>query len=260
MIEMNGKQRLRWLLGLSLIGWLWLGGLAWAAPAQNTLLAYVGAGLKDPAGELATLYESKTGVRVELILNSSGALLSQLELSKKGDIYLPGGMPFVMMAKQKGYIGEMVGPLAYHFPVIIVPKGNPAHIAKVEDLARPGVQLILPDKDSTALGKSALKIFANLNLSAPILKNVKAYVETGPKVPLTIALGQGDAGIAEYSDASKNRALELVAIDPAVNVVDEIPCAVLTCSAQREAALTFLQFVKENGAAVFAKHGFKTKL
>jgi molybdate transport system substrate-binding protein len=257
----KGEKRQRRVLLFGLLGALLLAATFQGATAQTSLLAYVGAGLKGPATELAQAYEKQSGVRVEMILNSSGALLGQLELSRKGDIYMPGGMPFVALAKKAGFIAEMVGPLAYHYPVIIVPKGNPAHISKVQDLARPGVRLILPDKESTALGKSALKIFANINLSAAIEKNVKAYVETGPKVPMTIMLGQGDAGIGEFSDASKHSAsLEMVDIDPEVNVVDEIPCALLTCSAQPAAAREFLRFMKANGAAVFAKHGFKTQL
>jgi molybdate transport system substrate-binding protein len=44
-------------------------------------------------------------------------------------------MPFVETARQKGHIEEVAGPVAYHTPVIVTPKGNPQNIKTVQDLA-----------------------------------------------------------------------------------------------------------------------------
>jgi molybdate transport system substrate-binding protein len=228
-------------------------------PKQN-LFAYVGAGLKEPVSEIVQLYEQKTGVKVEISFNNSGVLFNQLETSKKGDIYMPGGMPYLEKAKQNGYIDEMVGPIAIHTPVIITPKGNPAQINKVQDLAKPGVKIIMPDKEATALGKSAYKTFNKLGITKDVDKNVLTTVETAPKVATTLLMGQGNAGITEYSNYTKDKEkLDLVEIDPAVNEVEEIPCASLTFSNQKEQAKDFLKFMKEEGPAIFAKHGFKVK-
>ena len=73
-------------------------------------------------------------------------------------------------------------------------------------------------------------------------------------------MGQGNAGITEYSDYTKNKdKLDLIEIDPAVNVVEEIPCTLLSFSNQKKQAKDFLKFMIEEGPAVFAKHGFKVK-
>ncbi|MZP29811.1 solute-binding protein [Heliobacterium undosum] len=228
------------------------------APSGQPLFAYVGAGLKEPVTGLAALYEAQTGIKVELTFNNSGALLSQAETAKKGDIYMPGGKPFVETAQKKGIIEKVVGPVAYHVPAIITPKGNPAGIKDVRDLARPGLKLVLPDKEATAIGKNAFKTFAQLGISAAVEKNILASVETMPKVPAMIAMGQGDAGIAEYSSIAHDQdRLEVIEIDPAVNVIDEIPCASLTFSNQKERAQDFLEFVQKEGPGVFKKFGFK---
>jgi molybdate transport system substrate-binding protein len=231
-----------------------------APEGKGSLFAYVGAGLKEPATELAQQYEQKTGVKVEMNFNNSGSLLSQLETMKKGDIYMPGGMPYVEQAKQKGYVDKVVGPVAYHVPVIAVPKGNPKKIEKIQDLAKPGVKLILPEKEATALGKSAFVMFDKLGISKDVEKNVLSYVETAPKIPAVLMMGQGDAGIAEYSNISRNlEKLDLIEIDPAINMVEEIPCATLKSSTQKEEAEKFLEFVRTEGPAAFAKYGFKVK-
>ncbi len=227
---------------------------------QKTLFAYVGANLKNPVSDLAETYEQETGVKVEVTFNNSGALLNQLETMKKGDIYMPGGMPFVEAAKQKGHLEKVVGPIAYHTPVIITPKGNPQKITTIEDLAKEGVKLVIPDINATAIGKTAMKTFKKLGIAEAVEKNILANVETPAKVLVAITMGQGNVGIVEYSNTYKDREkIEVIEIDPNVNVIDEIPIAVLKYSADKEAAAAFIEYVREEGPAVFEKYGFKTK-
>ncbi|HHU85441.1 MAG: substrate-binding domain-containing protein [Pelotomaculaceae bacterium] len=227
---------------------------------QKTLFAYVGAGLKEPVTELAAIYEQETGVKVELTFNNTGALLGQLDTVKKGDIYMPGGMSYLDKAKKKGHIDEIVGPVAVHAPVIITPRGNPAGISSLMDLARPGVKVILPEKEATAMGQAAFKMFNRLGIAEQVEKNVLAYVETAPKVSTSIMMGQGDAGIAEYNNAVNCKdKVDMIEIDESINIVDEVPCASLIYSGNKEETKKFLEFMKNEGPAVFAKHGFKTK-
>jgi molybdate transport system substrate-binding protein len=228
--------------------------------AAVTLYAYVGANLKDPVTELAQKFEQKTGVKVEMNFNNSGALLNQLETTKKGDIYLPGNMSFVDKAKQAGHIENMAGPVAYVTPVIVTPKGNPAKITKVEDLAKDGVKLVIPDKEATAIGKTAFKIFKNAGIDAKVEKNILASMETPAKVVTAITMGQGNAGIVEISNTVKSKdKIEVVEIDPEINMVEEIPVATLKYSANKDQADAFMKFATEEGPAVFAKYGFRTK-
>ncbi|WHH58732.1 molybdate ABC transporter substrate-binding protein [Petroclostridium sp. X23] len=226
----------------------------------KTLFAYVGANLKNPVSDLAASYEEKTGVKVELTFNNSGMLMNQLETMKKGDIYMPGGMPFVEQAKQKGHIDQVVGPIAYHTPVIITPKDNPAQVSSLDDLSKEGVKLVIPDKDATAIGKTAYKIFNKTGKTAEIEKNIIANLETPPKVLAAITMGQGNAGIVEYSNTFKDKEkIEVIEIDPKVNEVEQIPIASLVYSADKELAADFMKYVQENGPVAFEKYGFKTK-
>jgi molybdate transport system substrate-binding protein len=227
---------------------------------QSSLYAYVGANLKDPVTELAQMFEQRTGVKVEMTFNNSGALLNQLETTKKGDIYLPGNNSFVEKAKQAGHIENSAGPVAYITPVIITPKGNPAKITKVEDLANDGIKLVIPDKEATALGKTAFKIFAKVGIAAKAEQNILASMETPAKVLTAITMGQGNAGIVELSNTLKDRdKIEVVEIDPKVNEIEAIPVATLKYSTNKEQADAFMKFAAEEGPAVFAKYGFKAK-
>ena len=230
------------------------------AETKPPLLAYVGANLKEPMTELARSYEEKTGIRVELTFNNSGALLNQIQTVSQGDIYMPGGMPFVKKAKDLKLLDKMEGPVAIHTPVIVVPKGNPADIHGLQDLTKDGVQLLIPDKEATAIGKTIYKIFDAAGITAGVEKNISANMETPAKVIAAITMGQGNAGIVEYSNTLKaGDKLERIDIDPAWNQTEEIPIATLSSSKQKAAAEDFMQYVKANGPAVFEKYGFKTK-
>lgn len=224
-----------------------------------TLFAYAGANLKDPVTELAESYTQKTGVKIELSFNSSGAHLSQIDLMKKGDIYMPGGMHFVEQAQEKGHVDRVMGPIANHTPVIITPKGNPAGVRSLEDLANEGVELLIPDTDASALGKAIHEVFQNAGLTAAIEKNILSSLETPPKVLIAIAMGQGNAGIVEYSNAFKEKEkIEVIAIDPKINVVEQIPIASLVYATDKELVMDFMHYIVENGPATFRKYGFKT--
>lgn len=235
-----------------------LSGLAFA---QETLFAYVGAGIKEPVLALAEAFEKETGIKIEMTFNNSGALVSQLKLSKTGDIFMPGSLNFVAMAQKENLVSKVSDALAYHVPIILVPKGNPKNIKTVEDLAKPGINLILPDKEATALGKSAFKIFARLGISAAIEKNILSYGETPQKVILALRMGQGDAGIVDYSNGSKLAdSFDMVEIDPKINEIEILPCAILSCSNKVRAAQKFYDFAVKHGAEAFAKYGFKSTL
>ena len=57
------------------------------------LLVYSGAGLKAPMAEIASVFSEEYGVDVQLTYGGSGVLFSQMETTKLGDIFIPGGVP-----------------------------------------------------------------------------------------------------------------------------------------------------------------------
>lgn len=225
---------------------------------DDILFAYVGANLKEPFTELAENYAEQTGIKVEITFNNAGALLNQFEAVRKGDIYVPGGMFFANKAQEKGFVDKMLGPIAYHTPVIVVPKDNPANIDSIYDLADPGVDLLVPDLEATAIGKTVNKIFNNTEKADEIKGNVIATLESPPKVMAAIKMGQGNAGVVEYSNTLKDRdTVTIIEIEPGVNEIDEIPVILLTSSNNKGQAQDFLNYLEEKGSQTFEKYGFK---
>ncbi|NMB35910.1 MAG: molybdate ABC transporter substrate-binding protein [Firmicutes bacterium] len=248
------------LLAVFLVGVVGCAGLnSGEEEEKQALFAYVGANLRDPVTALADAYEAETGIEVELTFQNAGALLNQIATTKRGDIYIPGGMAFANKGQEEGHVEKIVGPIAYHTPVLIIPEENPAGITSVLDLANPGVELVIPDQGSTAIGKAAFKVFDNTGLKAEIEENIVATLESPAKVLAVIGMGEGNAGIVEYSNAVNNsEGLKIIEIDPVLNVVDEIPIALLTYSEDKALAEDFIEYIKQNGPSVFEAYGFKT--
>jgi molybdate transport system substrate-binding protein len=112
------------------------------AGTETALFVYSGAGLKKPMTAIGEAFTEKSGIDVEYTFAGSGTLITQMELSRKGDAFIPGGTPDYRIAQEKGLVGE-AGYVAYHVPVIVVGKGNPHNITSVDDFARPGLKIAL---------------------------------------------------------------------------------------------------------------------
>ena len=162
------------------------------------------------------------------------------------------------IAKQKGFADKYV-EVAYHIPAIAVPKGNPAGITSLADLAKPGVKLILGDEKANAIGKKGAMIFEKNKLQAGIEKNVVARAATVNEIVTQIGMKQGDAGLIFEDNGFDAKDIEIISIPQEQNAIDKVPVCVLSFTKNAELAQAFVDFVKsDEGKAIFVKHGFKT--
>ncbi|MCK4270507.1 MAG: substrate-binding domain-containing protein, partial [Methanogenium sp.] len=122
--------------------------------STNTLLVYCGAGLRDPMDEIAEVFRQKEGISVDYIYGGSAQLLSQMELVKQGDAYMPGAKSYIDSAAEKGFISKSEKTV-YHVLGIIVPKGNPKNIQCLDDLTKEGVRVAIGEPSGPAVGKAA---------------------------------------------------------------------------------------------------------
>lgn len=160
----------------------------------ESLMVYSGAGMRKPMDEIARAFQKKYGTKISYNYAGSNALLSQMVLTKMGDAYMPGETMYIEIAEKKGLVNYQK-LICYHIPVITVPKGNPANIKNLEDLARPGVKLIFGDPKVAAIGRTGKQILEKSGLYEKAWKNVIATLPTMNEVMVQIAMGQADASI-----------------------------------------------------------------
>lgn len=223
--------------------------------SQAGILVYSGAGLKSAMTDIGQEFTRKYGIEVQYNYAGSGVHISQMNLTRKGDVFITGSTVEYNNAKNQG----LVGPyqlVAYHVPVIAVQKGNEKNITMLQDFARPGLKIALGDVNATAIGKAGAKMFKKLNITDAVEENVVTRTPTINELTILTTAGQADASILTL-DLINDKTMEAIQIPITVNEVMIIPVGITTFSENQDNARKFADFVaSDEGKAIFVSHGF----
>jgi len=224
---------------------------------EKTMLVYCGAGMKEPMDEIAQIFEEKEGIKIEYTYGGSAQLLSQIEIYQTGDAYMPGALAYIKTAMDKGFVDRNQS-VVYHVISIVVPKGNPANITSLEDLAKPGVRVAIGEPTGPAIGQGTKKMLEKDGLWDAVSANAVVKTATVNELLVYVAMNQADAALI-YEDLYNPEAMEKIDIPKAQGKVDIVPIGTLTFSKNKENAGKFMDFVaSDEGKSIFAKHGFET--
>jgi molybdate transport system substrate-binding protein len=238
---------------------------AGASPASGKLLLFAGSASQPPTEEAVKLFKQKTGIEVETVFGGSGTVLSQMELTKKGDLYFPGSSDYMEKAKSAGdVLPETEERIAYLVPAIDVQKGNPKHIATLADLTRPGVKVAIADPESVCVGLYAAEVvdkqFTPAQRAA-FKANLVNYAASCDKTAAVVSLKQADAvvgwSVFQYWDPERIEAVKLPASQ--IPRVGYIPIAVAKHTTDQKTAQRFVDFLSgPEGQAIFARYHYFT--
>ncbi|HZK42744.1 MAG TPA: molybdate ABC transporter substrate-binding protein [Syntrophomonadaceae bacterium] len=224
----------------------------------ESLIVHSGAGLSKAMDEIGQAFEEKYGATVNMNYAGGATLLGQMDINKIGDVFVGGSVNDAKIAMEKDFT-DKYDEIVYHIPAIGVPKGNPAEITSLEDMAKPGVRLVLGDAESNAIGKRGAKIFEKNNLLEDINANVVARGVTVNEIVTQIAMKQCDAGLIWEDNGVNAKDIEIVTIPEEQNVIDSVPACLLNFTENKELAQLFVDYLNsEEAKAIFTKHGFKT--
>lgn len=225
------------------------------------LFMYCAAGMRYPMEEIVKQYEEEYGVVVQLLYGGSNTLLSQLELSKTGDVYLAGDSSYTQMANDKGLAHERLS-LARMKPVIVIQKDNPKNIQGIDDLLREDVKVAIGNPDAAAIGKKTRKLLTASGQWERLNERVRdggVFKPTVNEVANDVKLGSVDAGIiwdstvAQYDELV---GLEVAELDKGLATIE---VTVLESSQRPTDALHFSRYVaaSDRGLKVFSEQGFE---
>jgi molybdate transport system substrate-binding protein len=237
---------------------LWMGGCSSAAPPKNSLTVYCGAGLSKALSEIGTAFENRQGITINFNFAGSNTLLSQLQLVKTGDIYIPGSSYYLDIAVAKALIRSH-RTIAFHIPVIAVQKGNPKLIFSLQHLAAHNIRLAVGDPKAAAIGKTAVEIFLKNHLEKPIFENIISQTATVNELIVFLSLKQVDAAIV-WEDNARAAAdkIDIVSIPDHQNIIKTIPAGILNVSNNQKSAQLFIDFLLSPPARnILKKYGFR---
>jgi molybdate transport system substrate-binding protein len=236
-----------------------------ATPAPRTLTVFAAASLTGSFGDIGKAFEAANpGVTVTFNFAGTQALATQLTQGAKADVFASANHTYM----DNLVIANLAAPGYKDFVTnvleVILPANNPANVQTLQDLAKPGLKLVLEDK-SVPAGAYSLQILANLSkdptygsdFSTKVLANVVSNETDVKEVVAKMQLGEADAGIVYVTDAIAAPTLKTIVIPTNFNVVAKYPIAALTNAPQPNLAAAFVAYVlSPDGQAIMQKWGF----
>jgi molybdate transport system substrate-binding protein len=234
-----------------------------AQSSSNRLLIFAGAASKPATEEAVKMFQEKTGIPVDVIFGGSGFVLSQMKLTRKGDLYFPGSSDFMEIAKKDGLVfPETERTIVYLLPAINVQKGNPKSIHSLRDLTKDGIRVAIANPEMVCVGTYSVEIIEK-NLTAAekekFKKNLVNYTESCEKTANAISLKAVDAVLGwrvfHYWDPKR---IETIYLKPEeVSRIGYIPIAISKFAQDKILAQRFIDFLlSSQGKNIFRKYHY----
>jgi molybdate transport system substrate-binding protein len=250
-------KRRRWL-GLAVA----LSLLPGIAQAQNNVVIFAAASLKNALDEIAATWSTDTGKPAPKIsYAASSALAKQLEQGAPVDMFISADLDWMDHVQGKDLIrNDTRFNLLGNKIVIIAPKdAKTANLAiKGDDLAKAlaGGRLSMANVESVPAGKYGKAALEKLGAWTAVKDSI-AQAENVRAALLLVARGEAPLGIVYSTDAAAEPGVRIVATFPAESHPPITYPAALTRESKNADAKSFLDFLRSAKArTVFEKQGF----
>lgn len=253
-------------------------------PTNARLILYVGGNYFFAMAPLVAAFESRHPELTGLIYYETippGLLIRQMRAggritvgnmtwTAKPDAYLAGLGAVERLVRE----GDLVGPAIPYVTnqlTIMVPKGNPAKVTGLADLARPGLLLAMPNPEfegvarqiKAALRKAGGEELVKTVYEAKVADGTTALTRMHHRqTPVWLMQGRADAGVTWRSEAmlqaEANLPTERLDIPAELNETGIYAGAAVKDAAHPKEARAWLDFLRGAEArAIFARYGFE---
>jgi molybdate transport system substrate-binding protein len=234
--------------------------LAFSADSMKEIYFFCGSAVRMPMDEIIKNFEAEGEIKVNVIYGGSGSLLSQMEMSRKGDVYLAGSPDYIIIGEQKNLlVKKSAKKVSYLIPAIIVPKGNPAKIFSLADLAKPDIKLGMGNPESVCLGLYGIEILEYNGLMKKVLPNVVTFTKNCEDTATLVVLKQVDAifGWDVFANWNPNDVEWIKIADNDIPRIAYTAIAMPVFVSNPIEAADFMDYVlSEKGKQVFEKWGY----
>jgi molybdate transport system substrate-binding protein len=239
-----------------------------AATQTVELNVFAAASLTDAFREIGKNFEAANpGASVSFNFAGSQQLAQQIGQGAPADVFASANKVQMNTIIKSGQVVSGTERIfARNRLVVIYPQDNPARLATLKDLAKPGVKLVLAAKE-VPVGGYALDFLAKASklpeytdsYSPAVLANVVSYEENVKAVLGKVVLGEADAGIVYTTDIALDSIDKVGRLDipDDLNTIAVYPIAAIKGSQHAELAQKFVEYVlAPGGQKTLAKYGF----
>jgi molybdate transport system substrate-binding protein len=238
-----------------------------ATSAPRTLTVFAAASLTGAFGDIGKAFEAANpGVNVNFSFAGSQVLVTQIEQGAPADVFASADHKNMDALVTANLVVSGYKDFATNLLTVILPPSNPAKVQTLQDLAKPGLKLVLEDP-SVPAGNYTRQILTNMSkdptygtdFSTKVLANVVSNETDVKQVVAKVDQGEGDAGIVYVTDALAAPDLKSISIPANYNVIAHYPITALEKAPNPDLAATFVAYVlSSDGQAVMKKWGFSS--
>jgi molybdate transport system substrate-binding protein len=233
---------------------------------KTTLTVFAASSLTDAFGELEGIFEEENpGVEVRQSFESSSTLLTQIQQGAPADVFASAAEEEMNVAVEEGFVAGEPKVFVRNREIVMVPTDNPANVESMEDLAEPGVKLVLAEKGVPAadyaeeiLGKANAEYGSGFKQA--VLSNVVSQEANVRGSVNRVALGDADATFGYASDYTPDvrGRVKVIRIPEDLNILASYPIAALKDAEDPELAREWVELVvSDKGQRVLEEWGFE---
>lgn len=226
--------------------------------ANSPLMLFCAASNRAVMEKVVADYADEFGRQIDVQYGPSQTLLSQMEVSQVGDLYLPADDSYLLMAQDKGLVQEIL-PIAKMQGVIAIKSGNPKSIQTFDDLLDDQVRLVQADPDAAAIGKVTRRILTATGQWEALKSATTAFRTTVTEAANDVVVGAADAAIVYDAVLHTYPDLEFVEIAELEPTSSQISVGVIRSTDRGADALHFARYLsaKDRGLKRYQEFGFR---
>ncbi|MEW1809780.1 molybdate ABC transporter substrate-binding protein [Pseudarthrobacter phenanthrenivorans] len=226
-----------------------------AGPAPHgTITVFAAASLKATFTELARTFETgHPGATVTLSFAGSSDLASQISQGAPADVFASADAATMKKVQDEGLVDGTPTDFASNTLAIAVPPGNPAGVAGLKDLARPGIKLVTCARQ-VPCGAATAKAADAAGVALSPVSEENSVTDVLGKV----ASGEADAGLVYGTDiSSAGTRVAGIPFPESGTAVNTYAIAAVASGGNKATARAFLDLVAgPEGQKVLAAAGF----
>lgn len=229
-----------------------------AQAAEEPLLVYCAASNRAVIEIICRDYERECGRSVQLQYGPSQSLLSSMEVSGTGDLFLPADELFIEAAVERRLVAEIL-PLATMKAVVAVRRDRPHRISSFADLLNSDLRFVQASPEVAAVGRVTRNVLEQSDLWRPLEESTAAFRTTVVDVANDIVVGAADAGIVYDAVLHGYPDLQAIELPELKQAVSQVSMAVISSTRRPQAALHFARYAaaRDRGLLRYQEFGFQ---
>jgi molybdate transport system substrate-binding protein len=239
-----------------------LTGCGQPTDARSEIVVFAASSLTDAFTDLgARFQDASPGTRVTFNFGASSQLRTQLSQGARADVFASADQPQMEAASAASVLQGPPRVFARNRLVIIAPKGNPAHLTDLADLAREGLKLVAA-QPNVPIGQYTTDLLERASADATYGPDFRARVESNivsrednvRQVVAKVQLGEADAAVVYATDATPQ--VDQLPITDRLQTLATYPIAVARGSNPAGGQAFVAYVLSPAGTSVLARWGF----